>query len=34
MNVIVLLVLSLALLGILVAAGWVVVAALSTRSRD
>jgi hypothetical protein len=34
MNVIVLVVLSLALLGIVVAAGWVVVAALSPRSRD
>ena len=34
MNVIVLVVLSLALLGIVVAAGWVVAASLSSRSRD
>ena len=34
MNAIVLVVLTLALLGIVVAAGWVVVAALSTHSRD
>ena len=34
MNAIVLVVLTLALLGIVVAAGWVVVAALSTHSRE
>jgi hypothetical protein len=34
MNVIVLLVLLLTFLGIVVAAGWVVVASLSSRSRD
>ena len=34
MDVIVLVVLTLALLGIVVAAGWVVVASLSRRSRD
>jgi hypothetical protein len=34
MNALVLIVLSLCLLGIVVAAGWVVVASLSNRSRD
>ena len=34
MNALVLIVLSLALLGIVVAAAWVVVASLSNRSRD
>ena len=34
MNALVLIVLTLALLGIVVAAGWVVVASLSSRSRD
>jgi hypothetical protein len=34
MNALVLIVLSLCLLGIVVAAGWVVVASLSNRSHD
>ncbi len=34
MNALVLIVLTLALLGIVVAAAWVVMAALSSRSRD